>query len=84
VLRMLVRGARPARAIVAGQGLDAINHATSRSGRYRRVLSALPSGRPSSPDHRRRKPHTGSPNSAATRWHSVTSWTRSSRHPAPH
>ncbi len=41
VLRMLVRGARPARAIVAGQGLDAINHATSRSSRYRRVLSVL-------------------------------------------
>lgn len=41
VLRMLVRGARPARAIVAGQGLDALNHATSRSGRYRRVLTAL-------------------------------------------
>jgi len=41
VLRMLVRGARPARAIVAGQGLDAINGATSHSGRYRRVLTAL-------------------------------------------
>ncbi|WP_269854673.1 alpha/beta fold hydrolase [Streptomyces sp. RPT161] len=41
VLRMLVRGARPARAIVAGQGLDAINTVTSRTGRYRRVLSAL-------------------------------------------
>jgi pimeloyl-ACP methyl ester carboxylesterase len=41
VLRMLVRGARPTRAIVAGQGLDAINRATSRNGRYRRVLTAL-------------------------------------------
>jgi pimeloyl-ACP methyl ester carboxylesterase len=41
VLRMLVRGARPTRAIVAGQGLDAINRATSRNGQYRRVLTAL-------------------------------------------
>jgi pimeloyl-ACP methyl ester carboxylesterase len=41
VLRMLVRGARPARAIVAGQGLDAINRTTSHSGRYHRVLTTL-------------------------------------------
>ncbi|MFY9808427.1 MAG: alpha/beta fold hydrolase [Pseudonocardiaceae bacterium] len=53
VLRMLVRGARPARAIVAGQGLDAINRVTSRSGRYRRVLTALANRdtiEPGSPD----------------------------------
>lgn len=53
VLRMLARGARPARAIVAGQGLDAITPATSRSDRYRRVLTALASGdaiEPGSPD----------------------------------
>lgn len=53
VLRMLVRAARPARAIVAGQGLDAINRATSRGGQYRRVLTALVNGdtiEPGSPD----------------------------------
>jgi pimeloyl-ACP methyl ester carboxylesterase len=41
VLRILVGGARPAHAIVAGQGLDALHRATSRTGRYRRVLTAL-------------------------------------------
>lgn len=41
VLRMLVRGARPARAIVAGQGLAAISRTTGRDGLYRRVLTAL-------------------------------------------
>ena len=44
VLRMLARGARPARAIVAGQGLDVIGRATNRSGGYRRVLTALLNG----------------------------------------
>ncbi|MGH3408219.1 MAG: alpha/beta fold hydrolase [Streptosporangiaceae bacterium] len=51
-LRMLARGARPARAIVAGQGLDAVTRA-SRGGRYRHVLTALASGdaiEPGSPD----------------------------------
>lgn len=54
VLRMLARGARPAHAIVGGQGLDAIDRATSRSGRYRRVLTALANRdtiEPRSPDH---------------------------------
>jgi len=53
VLRMLVRGARPARAVVAGQGLDAINRATNHTGQYRRVLTALVKGdtlQPGSPD----------------------------------
>jgi pimeloyl-ACP methyl ester carboxylesterase len=52
VLRMLARGARPARAIVAAQGLDAIT-SSARGGRYRHVLSALASGdtiEPGSPD----------------------------------
>jgi pimeloyl-ACP methyl ester carboxylesterase len=44
VLRMLARGARPVRAIVAGQGLDVISHATSRTNPYRRVLTALING----------------------------------------
>ncbi|GAA4616866.1 alpha/beta fold hydrolase [Actinoallomurus liliacearum] len=52
VLRMLVRGARPARAIVAGQGLAAVRD-TSRGGTHRRVLTALANGddiEPGSPD----------------------------------
>jgi pimeloyl-ACP methyl ester carboxylesterase len=44
VLRMLVRGAQPARAIVAGQGLDAIDQSTSRTGRYHRLLTAIIDG----------------------------------------
>jgi hypothetical protein len=38
---MLARGARPARAIVAGQGLDVVAGATSRTNLYRRVLTAI-------------------------------------------
>lgn len=59
VLRMLARGARPAHAIVAGQGLDAIDPATSRTGRYRRVLAALVNGDPV--EH-------GSPDAQMARW----------------
>jgi pimeloyl-ACP methyl ester carboxylesterase len=44
VLRMLARGARPARAIIAGQGLDALDGSTSRTGGYRRMLAAIASG----------------------------------------
>ena len=40
-LRMLARGARPAHAIVAGQGSDVVSRATGRTGRYHRVLNAL-------------------------------------------
>ena len=52
VLRMLVRGARPARAVVAGQGLAAVSGAAG-GGTNRRVLTALASGKriePGSPD----------------------------------
>jgi pimeloyl-ACP methyl ester carboxylesterase len=59
VLRMLARGARPAHAIVAGQGLDAIDSATSRTGRYRRVLAAIVNGDPMEP---------GSPDAQMARW----------------
>jgi pimeloyl-ACP methyl ester carboxylesterase len=59
VLRMLVRGARPARAIVAGQGLDATSRATSRGGRYRRVLTALSHGEAL---------EAGSPDEELARW----------------
>ncbi|MBB5897380.1 alpha/beta fold hydrolase [Kutzneria kofuensis] len=43
-LRMLVRGARPRRAVIAGQGLDAIEGVTSRTGGYRSVLTSILDG----------------------------------------
>jgi pimeloyl-ACP methyl ester carboxylesterase len=46
VLRMLARGARPARAIVAGQGLDAVSQATGRTDGFRQVLTAVINGEP--------------------------------------
>jgi pimeloyl-ACP methyl ester carboxylesterase len=52
VLRMLVRGARPGRAVVAGQGLAALSGAPA-GGTNRRVLTALSRGdriEPESPD----------------------------------
>jgi len=52
VLRMLVRGARPARAVVAGQGLDATSPATDRTDRYRRVLTAAVEGTALEPEER--------------------------------
>jgi pimeloyl-ACP methyl ester carboxylesterase len=44
VLRMLARGARPARAIIGGQGLDALGGPTTRTGGYRRMPTAIASG----------------------------------------
>jgi pimeloyl-ACP methyl ester carboxylesterase len=58
VLRMLVRGAGPARAIVAGQGLAAVT-STARSGTYRRVLTTLAGGASIEP---------GSPDAATAHW----------------
>jgi pimeloyl-ACP methyl ester carboxylesterase len=49
VLRLLARGARPGRAVVAGQGLDAVRKATSRTGTYHAVLTALIDGEPVEP-----------------------------------
>jgi pimeloyl-ACP methyl ester carboxylesterase len=49
VLRVLARGARPARAFVGGQGLDALGSESSRTDGYRRVLSGLVSGEPFAP-----------------------------------
>lgn len=46
VLRLLARGARPGRAIVAGQSLDAVQRTTSRTGVYHRALTALIDGEP--------------------------------------
>jgi pimeloyl-ACP methyl ester carboxylesterase len=58
VLRMLVRGARPAHAVVAGQGLAAVSSAVG-SGTNRRVLTALASGDAAEP---------GSPDAEAAYW----------------
>jgi pimeloyl-ACP methyl ester carboxylesterase len=52
VLRMLARGARPARAVVAGQGLDAVTRAANHDSQNRRVLTAMIDGtvEPGSPE----------------------------------
>jgi pimeloyl-ACP methyl ester carboxylesterase len=44
VLRLLARGARPARAIVGGQGLDALDAESNRTDGYRRMLAAVADG----------------------------------------
>jgi pimeloyl-ACP methyl ester carboxylesterase len=59
VLRLLARGARPARAIVGGQGLDALDAETSRTGGYRRALAAVADGDAFEP---------GSPGEALAGW----------------
>ena len=53
VLRLLARGARPARAVVGGQGLDALDAQSGRTGGYRRALAAVADGgafEPGSPE----------------------------------
>ncbi|WP_410596950.1 alpha/beta fold hydrolase [Amycolatopsis sp. lyj-23] len=49
VVRLLARGARPGRAVVAGQGLDAVRRATSRTGVLHDALTTLIEGRPVAP-----------------------------------
>ncbi|MFB9688968.1 alpha/beta fold hydrolase [Amycolatopsis plumensis] len=49
VLRLLARGARPGRAVVAGQGLDAVLKPASGTGGYHAVLTALIDGEPVAP-----------------------------------
>ena len=49
VLRLLARGVRPARAVIGGQGLDAVRKATSRTGVYHRALTALIENEPIEP-----------------------------------
>ena len=44
VLRLLARGARPTRAVAAGQGLDALDAETDRTDGYRRLLAAMANG----------------------------------------
>jgi pimeloyl-ACP methyl ester carboxylesterase len=49
VLRMLVRGARPGRAVVVGQGIDTVTAATGRTGSYRAAMAAIVENRPLEP-----------------------------------
>jgi pimeloyl-ACP methyl ester carboxylesterase len=44
VLRLLARGARPAHAVVGGQGLDALDAKSDRTDGHRRVLAAVAGG----------------------------------------
>jgi len=59
VLRLLARGARPDRAIVAGQGLDALDAESDRTDGHRRVLAAVANGDALAP---------GSPEEAFAGW----------------
>jgi pimeloyl-ACP methyl ester carboxylesterase len=40
-IRMLVRGAAPSRAVVAGMGLDGVLHASGRNAHFHRILTQL-------------------------------------------
>lgn len=44
VLRLLARGARPAHAVVGGQGLDALDAESDRTAGHRRILAAVAGG----------------------------------------
>jgi pimeloyl-ACP methyl ester carboxylesterase len=50
VVRILARGAAPGRAVVGGQGLEAVIHTVGRGGRYRHVLSNFGTFEPGSPE----------------------------------
>lgn len=50
VVRLLARGATPRRAVVGGQGLDAILHTAGRGAQYRKMLSGFGTHRPGSPE----------------------------------
>ena len=50
VIRILARGATPGRAIVGGQGLEAVTHTVGRGGRYRHVLTNFGNFEPGSPE----------------------------------
>jgi pimeloyl-ACP methyl ester carboxylesterase len=59
VLRLLARGARPTRAVVGGQGLDALDAESGRTDGNRRVLASLANGDAFEP---------GSPEEAFAEW----------------
>ena len=50
VIRILARGATPSRAIVGGQGLEAIAHTVGRGTQYRHVLTHFGTFEPGSPE----------------------------------
>jgi len=50
VIRMLARGAAPRRAVVGGQGQEAIIHTAGRGGRYRHILANFGTFEPGSPE----------------------------------
>ncbi len=50
VIRILARGATPGRAIVGGQGLEAVTHTVGRGGQFRRVLTSFGTFAPGSPE----------------------------------
>jgi pimeloyl-ACP methyl ester carboxylesterase len=50
VIRILARGATPAHAIAAGQGLEAITHTVGRGTQYRHVLTNFGTFEPGSPE----------------------------------
>ncbi len=50
VIRMLARGAAPRRAVVGGQGQEAIIHTVGRGGRYRHILANFGTFQPGSPE----------------------------------
>src|ERR1700722_6311457 len=49
-VRLLARGATPGRAIVGGQGLEAITHTVGRGGQFRHVLTQFGTFDPGSPE----------------------------------
>jgi pimeloyl-ACP methyl ester carboxylesterase len=51
VVRMLARGAIPRRAVVGGQGLEAVVHTEGRGGRLRHILTNFGTFAPGSPEH---------------------------------
>ncbi len=59
VLRVLARGARPAHAVVGGQGLDALDAESDRTNGHRRILAAVADGVPLP---------AGSPEEATAAW----------------
>jgi pimeloyl-ACP methyl ester carboxylesterase len=50
VIRLLVRGAAPGRAIVGGQGLEAVTRTAGRGGHYRYILTHFGTFEPGSPE----------------------------------
>ena len=51
VVRMLARGASPRRAVVGGQGLEAVVHTEGRGGRLRHILTNFGTFAPGTPEH---------------------------------